>query len=390
MVLCPSLDSVKLTPEQQAIVNHKEGAARVFAVAGAGKTTAMVHRIYRLVQAGIFAPNRILASSFSRGTVTSLESALSRWPVCRDVRTQTLHSLGYGVILKAWDCGYLAKAQSALAPDKVDGHLYNQALREARQQNLSFKDELEALDQEDFLAYVSNCKGRLHYADLSRVTFAPAGPHRQIAQPAEPPSEEELRWYLDLYRLFEDIRDRQGWISFDDMLMSGWQLLVQHPDLLSDLQDQFDCIIVDEFQDVNRAQFGILDLLSKPHRNYMVIGDDDQTIYEWRGAEVRFMLQVFDRISGSGSLYEWSAVEPPWQRLTATPKKKRLSRARMNTPACLRPPTRLERGMSSSTTSNCSISAKSNNTNKPSCKLKPSCKPQKSLTLSRWKPNENA
>jgi len=286
---------VKLTPEQQAIVNHNEGPARVFAVAGAGKTTAMVHRIYRLVQEGIFAPNRILASSFSRGTVTSLESALSQWTACRDVRTQTLHSLGYGVIRKAWDCGYLAKPQSTLAPDKVDGHLYNQALREARQQNLSFKDELETLDQEDFLAYVSNCKGRLHYADLSRVTFAPAGPHRQIAQPAEPPFEEKLSWYLDLYCLFEDIRHRQGWISFDDMLMSGWQLLVQHPDLLSDLQDQFDCIIVDEFQDVNRAQFGILDLLGKPHRNYMVIGDDDQTIYEWRGAEVRFMLQAFDR-----------------------------------------------------------------------------------------------
>lgn len=289
------MGEVKLTEEQQAIVNHDDGAARVFAVAGAGKTTAMVHRIHRLVEAGIFAPERILASSFSKETVTSLGKNLNQWSVCRTVRTQTLHSLGYQIIRKAWDRGYLEKPKSVLEPDKVAFQLYTQAIREARQQNLSYKDELENLDQEDFLNYVSQCKGKLQYADLSRICFPADGPHRNIAQPAKPPLAAELGWYLDLYRLFETIRDRQGWIGFDDMLMTGWQLLVHHPDLLAYFQSQFDCILIDEFQDVNRAQFGILDLLIRPHHNYMVIGDDDQTIYEWRGAEVQFILKAFDR-----------------------------------------------------------------------------------------------
>ncbi len=286
---------MQLTQEQQAIVGHDSGVARVFAVAGAGKTTAMVHRIHRLVKEQIFFPYRILASSFSRNTVSNLETALGQWPECRAVKTQTLHSLGYRVIRQAWQRGYLRLPEVPLDPGNVDARLYHMALREVRQRQLAFRDELDNLDQEDFLTYVSVCKGKLHYADLSSIDFPVEAPHPAIAQQAQPPANPELGWYLDLYQVFEEIRDRTAWISFDDMLMTGWQLLVQHPDLLADLQGQFDCVLVDEFQDVNRAQFGILDLLTHPHRNYMVIGDDDQTIYEWRGAEVRFMLEAFDR-----------------------------------------------------------------------------------------------
>lgn len=286
---------VELTDEQRAIVNHEYGPARVFAVAGAGKTTAMVYRIQRLVQMGVFAPERILASSFSRETVNSLKQALNQWPICRNVRTQTLHSLGYRVIQKAWDWGYLEKPKMSVEPDQVAFQLYTQAIREARLQNLASKDELDNPDQKDFLDYVSRCKGKLQYADLSRIRLPANAPHPNIAKPAAPPPEAELGWYLDLYRLFEEIREHHRWIGYDDMLMTGWQLLVQHSDLLEYFQRQFDCIVVDEFQDVNRAQFGILDLLIRPHRNYMVIGDDDQTIYEWRGAEVDFILKAFDR-----------------------------------------------------------------------------------------------
>lgn len=284
-----------LTDEQQAIVHHDEGAARVFAVAGSGKTTAMVHRIHRLVQNGVFAPERILAASFSRGTVNDLQSALHQWDECRSVKPQTLHSLSYQVIRQAQARGYLPIVQQPIAPTQVDQQLYRQVLREARAQNVYFKQELDDLDQEDFLSYVSSCKGKLHYADLTPIRFPIDAPHRYIAQAAEPPVEPSLAWYLDLYRLFEEIRHQHGWLSFDDMLMTGWELLVRYPDLLHFFQQRFDCVIVDEFQDVNRAQFAILDLLIRPHGNYMVVGDDDQTIYEWRGAEVRFILKEFDR-----------------------------------------------------------------------------------------------
>ncbi len=289
------MSNVKLTEEQLEIVNHDHGPARVFAVAGAGKTTAMVHRIHRLIQQTIFSPHRILASSFSRASVAKLNQDLKQWPVCSEVKTQTLHSLGNSVINKAYQYGYLDKPRIQMDSGQVDFHLYHHVLRLVRQQNLEFKDELESIDQKDFLSYVGRCKAQLHYADLSHVRFEPDSPHRGVAQLAQPPADKTLSWYLDLYRLFEQIRLEQRLISYDDMLMTGWQLIVQYPDLLEAVRAQFDCIVVDEFQDVNRAQFGILDLMIRNHSNYMVIGDDDQTIYEWRGAEVKFLLKDFER-----------------------------------------------------------------------------------------------
>ncbi|MEM8602289.1 MAG: ATP-dependent helicase, partial [Cyanobacteria bacterium P01_H01_bin.121] len=284
-----------LTSEQHAIVNHDHGAARVFAVAGAGKTTAMVHRIERLVRQQVFAPDRILAASFSRATTQDIATALSQWSHCRSVSTRTLHSLSYQIIRQAYQRGYLKPPTLDLSPDQVDNYLYGQALKAARQNKVAYKGELDSIDQEDFLAYVSACKGQLDYADRASLAIPATAPHHNIARQAEPPAEPELGWYLDLYKLLETIRSQHRLISFDDMLMTGWQLLVLQPDLLAGLQRQFECVLIDEFQDINRAQFAILDLLTRPHRNYMVIGDDDQTIYEWRGAETRFILTEFER-----------------------------------------------------------------------------------------------
>jgi DNA helicase-2/ATP-dependent DNA helicase PcrA len=283
---------VQLTDEQYAIVNHTQGVARVFAVAGAGKTTAMIHRIRRLVREQVFAPRRILASSFSRSTVGDLKQALTKGQE-NLVRIQTLHSLGYSVIRQAWDLGYLSRPVEDAAPNDVERLLYGMALREARQRNLDFRDALDDIDEEDFLAYLATCKGKLHYANVNWIQIPESAPHQAIAQQANPPADEGFAWYLDLYQLYEELRREKGWIGFDDMMMTSWELLVQHPDLLTTLQNQFDCVMVDEFQDVNRAQFALLDLLVRPHRNYMVIGDDDQTIYEWRGAEGRFILESF-------------------------------------------------------------------------------------------------
>lgn len=284
---------MQLTAEQRAIVAHRYGPARVFAVAGAGKTTAMVHRIHQLILDNVFVPDRILASSFSRASVQDLRRALGQWPACRQVKTQTLHSLCYQVIRCACRRGYFQS--SPIEPNQVNTRLYHQAVGQLRERRPDLKETLEEVDSEDFLTYVSYCKGRLEYSDLSCLSLPESGPHAKIARQADPPEEEGLAIYFELYRLFERIRRAQHWISFDDMLMTGWELLVRHQDLRREFQHRFDCIIVDEFQDVNRAQFAVLDLLSHGHRNYMVVGDDDQTIYEWRGAEVRFMLKEFDR-----------------------------------------------------------------------------------------------
>jgi DNA helicase-2/ATP-dependent DNA helicase PcrA len=101
-----------------------------------------------------------------------------------------------------------------------------------------------------------------------------------VAGEAEAPGV-ALDWYLDLYRLFEAVRRQQGAVAF--------------PDVREAFQSRFPCVLVDEFQDINLAQSEILDLLTAAHRNYTVIGDDDQTICQWRGANPRFILDFAQR-----------------------------------------------------------------------------------------------
>jgi DNA helicase-2/ATP-dependent DNA helicase PcrA len=281
-----------LTEEQQAVVKHDYGTARVFAVAGAGKTTAMVHRINRLVRERIFPPQKILATSFSKASVRDLENALKQWHYCSEVKTRTLHQVGNYVIKLAIKCGYMRGFDSSnFDPENAERKILNQALSEARKRRVDYKDKLKGIDQDDFLSYVSKWKGNLRYPKLEQINL-PSSAYK-VAKVAEAPP--EFEWYLKLYKLFEEVRLKNGWITFDDMLMTGWELLVKHPDLLEKTRSNVQCAIVDEFQDVNLAQFEILDLITFEHRNYMVVGDDDQTIYEWRGADAQFLLEKFDK-----------------------------------------------------------------------------------------------
>lgn len=294
------------------VVAHNEGAALVFAVAGAGKTTAMVHRIERLVREGYCAPPQILASSFAKANVTDLTVALSRWPHCRQVDARTLHSLGREVIVSAQGLGYGRAWQvngRHEQPSDLTQNLLNQTLQQARQANAPFARELDGLDRQDFLDYVGSCKGNLQYADLAEVQLGTNGRH--LAQQATPPSS-KLDWYLDLYRLYEQVRKVQGSINFDDMLLTGWELLVTHPDLLAQIQERYRYVLVDEFQDINRAQAELLDLITQPHRNYMAIGDDDQTVYEWRGANPAFILDFPKRYQAQAYVMDDNFRCPAW------------------------------------------------------------------------------
>lgn len=279
---------IQLTEQQQAIVAHDAGPALVFAVAGAGKTTAMEYRIARLVRERIFAPGRIIAAAYTRSAAEELQKRLQHWPGCNHVTTTTLHALGYQIVRQAWQHGYLHLNREAL--QQVDGaakRILDQSLAQARSRKVSYVEELNNLDRQNFLDYVGACKGRLAYADLARAQL-PAKAQQVAVQAAAP--DPTLAWYLAFYQLYEEVRITAGWLTFDDMLMTGWEVLVRYPDILAAVQASYEAVLVDEFQDVDQAQSELLDLITAPHRNYMVIGDDDQTIYEWRGAEPRFIL----------------------------------------------------------------------------------------------------
>ncbi|MFQ5422055.1 MAG: ATP-dependent helicase, partial [Anaerolineae bacterium] len=178
----------------------------------------------------------------------------------------------------------------------LEQQLLTQTLATARRQSVPYKRELDSLDRQDFLDYVGRCKGRLLYADLGHVQIPEAA--FEIAGQAVDPSE-QLTWYLDLYRLYEAVRLRQGVVTFADMLMTGWEALVTFPDVCERVQQRYRAVLVDEYQDINLAQSEILHLITRAHDNYMAIGDDDQTIYEWRGASPHFILQFPKRYNAA-------------------------------------------------------------------------------------------
>lgn len=278
---------IALTPQQQAIVAHDTGPALVYAVAGAGKTTAMVQRIARLVQARVFAPERILATSFNRDANEQILAALTHYRGCDNVQVRTLHALGYGIVRTAQARGYLPH----LRPDSLNNvhtaerRLLHATVDAAHAARVVYAPQLAALDRADFLAFVRRQKAMLCFPDPRALGLSRRA--RRTVQSVQAPP--QCAWYADLYARFEQERHDRGLLTFDDMLTTGWLLLARHADLLATVQGRYDCVMVDEFQDVNRAQAELLDLITAPHRNYMAIGDDDQTIYQWRGANPAFI-----------------------------------------------------------------------------------------------------
>lgn len=275
---------VRLTDEQQRIVDHDLGPALVFAVAGAGKTTTMVRRIERLVRERVFKPERILATSFSKATVTDLKKALAAFPHAGAVQVKTLHGLAYGILRDAQKLGYGPELKLPEDVESAPHGILNGALKLARSSRVPFLADLDTLDREDFFAYVGGCKATLTFT-RERYQELPVGTK---ATEAQPPS--SLSWYLGLFKLYERVRLETGVLTFDDLVPEAWARLILHPALSKRHQDKLDAVLVDEFQDTNLSQVELLDILVSSHKNVMVCGDDDQGIFGFRKASNSFIL----------------------------------------------------------------------------------------------------
>ena len=275
---------LKLTDQQQAIVVHEKGPALVFAVAGSGKTTSMVHRIKHLVDRKVVQPRQILATSFNNAAVKDILKQLSEIGVAEGVDCRTLHSLGYLIIKTAAARGAIDKAWAGRQQDDAGERLINQIMVQLSIEQGMDSTEL-GLDREDLRNQISIWKGNLAYSDLAKVNLP------EEAAGIATQAEHDNHLYTRAYQLYEKQRRQEHLITFDDMLMFAWEILVTAPDILHEIQSKYQMVMVDEFQDVNFAQYKIVDLLAAPHGNYMAIGDDDQCIYEWRGANPRFILE---------------------------------------------------------------------------------------------------
>lgn len=263
-----------LTKAQQQIVSHREGPLCCIAVPGAGKTHSLVKRLGSMVNDGI-SPKNILFITFTRKAAKEIEERVERLLGTEELPTvSTFHSFAMKVIRESADERY---RKLRLAETLEQRRLIERVLKE---QEGSLADAPRFLyGRYGLLDYVG--KAFQYYEKEGEAAFLITYCNRDA---------EKL---LKLYHRYKECYEAEGYISYDEMVPVALQILREHPDELLRLQNRYQYLMADEFQDVSPEQAELLYLLAK-NRNIVVVGDDDQMIYSWRGGTNEYLLNFLN------------------------------------------------------------------------------------------------
>jgi DNA helicase II / ATP-dependent DNA helicase PcrA len=274
-----------LNPAQQAAVNTLSGPLLVLAGAGTGKTRVVTHRIANLIRHGTRA-ERILAVTFTRKAagemqeramalllngkssrgLTARRSSAKKRPTEKP-QISTFHALCVQILRRHISkLGY--PPQFAICDRGDQESIARGTLREIRVPD-------DSLRPGDLLAIISNWKNRS--LRPGAAASAATSDREHLAAAA--------------YRRYQSALKARGMVDFDDLLLCTEELFAKHPAIRRDEAGLFDHVLVDEYQDTNGSQYRIVKSLAMGHRNLCVVGDDDQSIYGWRGAEVEHILR---------------------------------------------------------------------------------------------------
>ncbi|NLP11553.1 ATP-dependent helicase [bacterium] len=270
-----------LDEAQVNAIRQLYGPVRVLAPAGSGKTKTLINRIIHLVNEGV-AAHRILALAFNKKAAQEMVERLAQRGVAiagnldeEGVTVRTFHALGYEILRRHNGWRY--------QHDEGDKRC-RQLLQTAAEKVL----RLPMLRNQDPAA------GLL--ASLTAAT-------------TDLPEWEEMRTeingeqfpFKDIFAHYLQLQSAQGYMNFDDMIYWPLRLLLDDAGLRQTIQHRFHFVLVDEFQDLNRSQLLLMQLLSMPHNNLFVVGDDDQMIYGWRGADVQNILNFAEHYRGAAT-----------------------------------------------------------------------------------------
>lgn len=264
-----------LHPNQIHAISHGTGPMLVLAGPGSGKTTVIIQRIRRLTEKMGVSPYRILVITFTKAAAEQMKTRYAALQGKTGVMFGTFHSIFFRILRQA--CGY--SLEQVLSEDERRNTM-QKLVTEAR---ISVQDQEEYIQQ--FFSQYSLMKNQLQ--DVS--DFMPEGL----------PKDE----FVALTKKFDGWKRRNEKIDFDDMLTECYEVLSQDEKTRKMWQDCFDYILVDEFQDVNRAQYACLQMLAAPKNNLFVVGDDDQSIYGFRGASPSFMLDFPKDFPGTEKVF---------------------------------------------------------------------------------------
>ena len=258
-------------PQREAVL-HDHGPLLVLAGAGSGKTRVLTHRIAYAVETDRAAPGEILAITFTNKAAAEMrervETLVGRR--ARAMWVMTFHSA----------CARMLRAE---------GH------------NLGYTRSFTIYDEADSVRLIRRCLDEL---DVDPKRFTPRAIKRQISDAKNTLLDAEgyrqkvgsffEQTAADVYELYEQRIHSMNAMDFDDLLMRCVDLLQLFPELRERYQQTFRQVLVDEYQDTNRAQYRWLQLLASEHRNLCVVGDDDQSVYGFRGADIRNVLEFED------------------------------------------------------------------------------------------------
>lgn len=262
-----------LDPSQMAAVQSVTGPIRVLAPAGSGKTKTLINRILNLLNQGI-SPEKILALAFNKKARDEMQERLERKGI-HGIEVRTFHSLGYEIVRKSLGWSFAGSAHKKISCD-----LMREAVRKHTEiPPLRNRDPLDA-----FLDGLR--KAKMDLPPLSTLTVELG----DRVYPLEPIFYSYLKAQLD-----------RNFLDFDDMIYLALRVLLENRSLRQAYQSQFEFILVDEFQDLNQAQLLLLQVLSLPENNIFAVGDDDQMIYGFRGAEVKHIIEFDKRFPVSSS-----------------------------------------------------------------------------------------
>ena len=271
-VASPEQYLANLNPPQREAVLQTEGPLLVIAGAGSGKTRVLTHRVAHLISAVGVKPNEILAITFTNKAAGEMRERLTLMlgPVARAIWILTFHAA----------CGRILR-------------------REA--ERLGYRSNFTIYDSQDQVRLVKQC---LEELEKDPKRFVPRGIHAQISnaknQLVSPAMyTERVSSFFDqtvaeVYELYQRRLHASNAVDFDDLLMLTVEVLERFPEARTRWQKAFRYVLVDEYQDTNHAQYRLLQLLAEKHQNLCAVGDPDQSIYAFRGADIRNILE-FER-----------------------------------------------------------------------------------------------
>ncbi len=257
-----------LNPAQREAVLTTEGPLLVIAGAGSGKTRVLTHRVAHLLAAMGAKPNEILAITFTNKAANEMKERVMRdlGPIARAIWIMTFHSA----------CGRMLRSEA---------------------ERLGYRSNFTIYDQADQVRVV---KIALEELERDPKRFVPRGIHSQISNAKNQligPDEYASRvasFYdqtvADVYSLYQRKLFSSNAVDFDDMLMLTVDVLQRFPEAREKWSKSFRYVMVDEYQDTNHAQYVLLQLLAERHQNLMAVGDPDQSVYAFRGADIRNIL----------------------------------------------------------------------------------------------------